>query len=140
MSEIYMRKYADGSFRPADQQSLVRAKKLKVGQVYRHEVKKPRNYEFHKKYFSLLNLAFEHQEKYVAFKPFRDAVTMQAGWYNESLSLGGRPLYTPKSISFASMDEIQFGELYDKTINVILKYVLKGCDKEDLIDMVLNYA
>ena len=139
MAEIYMVKRQDGSFSPTDQQSLESAAKLKVGDVYRHEVKKPRNYKFHKKYFSLLNLAFENQEKYECFKAFRDAVTMQAGWYNTHTSLNDVLIFSPKSISFASMEEGEFTELYEKTVTIILKYVL-NCDRDDLLEMVLNYA
>ena len=134
-----MVKRQDGSFSPSDQQSLEHAAKLKVGTVYRHEVKKPRNYKFHKKYFSLLNLAFENQEKYECFKAFRSAITMQAGWYNTHTSLSGTLMFSPKSISFASMDEIEFAELYEKTVTIILKYVL-DCQRDQLLEMVLNYA
>ncbi|MBL4866386.1 MAG: DUF1367 family protein [Pseudomonadales bacterium] len=139
MAEIHMKKGEDGAFRPDDQQSLERAAKLKVGAVYKHEVKKPRNYKFHKKYFGLLNLAFDNQEKYEDFKSFRNAVTMQAGWYNTHVSLNDVLIFSPKSISFANMDEIEFDELYNKTVNIILRYVL-GCEQEELAEMVLNYV
>jgi len=139
MAQIYMKKLANGTFAPDDQQSLELAAKLKVGQVYRHEVKKPRNYIFHKKYFSLLNLAFENQERYDLFEAFRDAITMQAGHYDSHISLTGTTVYKPKSISFASMEELDFDKLYSKTINVILKHVL-GCEEDELLEMVLNYA
>ena len=139
MAEIYMVKRQDGSFSPADQQSLEHAAKLKVGQVYRHEVKKPRNYKFHQKYFTLLNFVFDNQDKYIVFEPFRDAVTMGAGWYKTHISLNGTVIYSPKSISFANMEDVYFNKLYDKTITVILHNFL-DCEREDLLEMVLNYA
>ena len=139
MAIIYMKKLSNGTFAPNDQQSLELASKLKVGEVYRHEVKKPRNYIFHKKYFSLLNLAFENQENYDSFESFRDAITMQAGYYDSHVSLKGVTVFKPRSISFSSMDELDFDKLYNQTINVILKYVL-GCGEDELLEMVLNYA
>jgi len=140
MAEIYMMKKSDGSFTPVDQESLDNAAKLKIGAVYKHEVKKPRNYNFHKKYFSLLNLAFDNQEKYDSREAFRSAITMQAGWYNTHTSLNGVLMFSPKSISFAKMDDSDFSELYEKTVTIILKYVLPGCERKDLAEMVLSYT
>jgi hypothetical protein len=102
-------------------------------------VKKPRNYEFHKKYFDLLNLVFENQEQYDNFKAFRSAVTMQAGWYNTHTSLNGVLMFSPKSISFANMDDLEFEKLYNKTINIVLKYFI-DCEREELLEMVLSYG
>jgi hypothetical protein len=65
---------------------------------------------------------------------------MQAGWYNTHTSLNGVLMFSPKSISFANMEEIEFNELYEKTVTIILKYVLPGCDREELAEMILNYA
>jgi hypothetical protein len=35
-------------------------KKLKAGKVYKVEIKLARNYDFHKKYFALINCAWEY--------------------------------------------------------------------------------
>ncbi len=140
MAEIYLIKQASGSLGAADEEALKHIGKLKIGTVYRATIVKPRNYEFHKKYFALLNLAFDNQEKYEAFDPFRDAVTMQAGWYDSHISLGsGELIYKPKSISFGSMGDAEFSDLYSKTIDVILKYVMVG-STQDEIERVLGFC
>ena len=54
MKSIYMVKQLNGSFLPAHDSDLDLAKQIKVGEVYRFQFSKPRNYEFHKKYFALL--------------------------------------------------------------------------------------
>jgi len=137
--EMLMIKQQDGSFRPADSQSLELAAKIKAGVPTKHKVTKPRNIQFHRKYFSLLNLAFENQEQYGLFEAFRDAVTMQAGWYDSHTSFSGKLVFKPKSISFSKMDDMEFNELYNKTINVILKHVLTGSSRAELLNAVLNY-
>lgn len=140
MSEMYLIKASTGGFYPANTDSRDTACRLKIGETYKFKCSKPRNYAFHKKYFALLNLAFENQEKYETFEHFRDAVTMQSGWYETHVSLRDNELICkPKSISFSKMDEMEFGKLYDKTINVILKYVMRGSSLEE-IERVLQFG
>jgi hypothetical protein len=139
MADIFMMKGADGAFHMSDTQSVEHGKNLKIGEPYKFVCTKPRNYKFHKKYFAMLNMAFENQEKYDAFEHFRDAVTMQAGWYKTIISVRtGEPMYVPKSISFSSMEEIEFVKLYNNTLNVILKYFMKGTTQEEL-ERILNF-
>ncbi len=139
MSEMYLIKSSTGGYYPADTESRNSSDRLKIGETYKMKYSKPRNYAFHKKYFALLNLAHDNQEEYDSFESFRDAVTMQAGWYDNHKSFCGNYIYKPKSISFTQMDEVEFGKLYDKTINVILKYVMVGSTQEE-IERVLQFG
>ena len=140
MSEMYLIKASTGGYYPADTESRDKSDKLKIGETYKVKYSKPRNYAFHKKYFALLNLAFENQERYDCFEAFRDAVTMQAGHFDSHTSLAGTLVYKPKSISFSKMGcEIEFGKLYNRTINVILQYVMVGSTVEE-IERVLQFG
>ena len=139
MGDIYLSKLPNGSFAPADNDAILEMPKFKIGEVYRFKYSKPRNYRFHKKYFALLSLAFDNQEDYEEFQHFRDAVTMQAGWYDSHMSLSGNLVFKPKSISFSKMDDCEFSKIYSKTINVILKYIMAG-STQDEIEKVLNFS
>lgn len=61
-------------------------KKLKIGEVYEATIKRPRNLSFHKKYFALINLAWEYQNERAVehFKHnielFRKTIEVAAGW------------------------------------------------------------
>jgi hypothetical protein len=110
--------------------------KLKLNEDYECEIKKPRNYQFHKKYFSLVNLCFENQDKFEDIDDLRYYLTMKAG-YVKRIDTGTGEMILPKSISFSSMDEIEFDKLYQKTIDVICKFI--GIEKQDLLNEVLNY-
>lgn len=120
---------------------------IKNGEVVRAEIKRPRNYEFHKKFFALLNIAYESWEpeeiEYHGqpvgknFDKFRDDITILAGYYNIFVNIKGEPQAEAKSISFGKMEEDEFAELYSKTIDVILKRVLKNYTRED-IDRVVE--
>lgn len=112
--------------------------KLKLGEVYEVEIKKKRNYEFHKKLFALINLVHQNQTKLegITFEALRAYMTMKAGYY-ESYTTDKGTFTLPKSISFASMDNIEFEQLYSSIVDVAIN--LLDCDKEDLLNEVLNY-
>lgn len=100
---------------PSDQDAI---NKLKQGVDYKFEVTAPRNYEFHKKHFALLNLGYANQDTYETFEEYRAIMTMRAGFFKIIATPKGR-VYLPDSISFASMDDLKFAELYNKTIDLL---------------------
>jgi len=112
--------------------------KLKIGEVYEVDIKKKRNYQFHKKYFALLNLCFENQEHFELFDDLRDYVTVKSGYYRKITMPNGYEDIKPKSISFAKMDEIEFDDLYQKTITVVCNFI--GIEKEELLNEILNFT
>ena len=123
-------------------------KKIKVGRAVRVKLTQVRNYEFHKKYFALLNLAYDYWEppqgkaskltKIININPeknferFRSDIAILAGYYTATYRLNGDVRLRAKSISFGSMSEDEFEELYTKTIDVIVKHVLKGYSGDEL--------
>ena len=76
---------------PINDASYDEKKKLKIGQVYEVTIKLVRNYEFHKKYFALINCAWEYlpeykQEFFKTKEVFRKTIEVVAGhcikWYS----------------------------------------------------------
>ena len=121
---------------------------IKSGEVVSAEIKRPRNYQFHKKYFSLLTYAFEvwspeclefkGQQVGKSFDRFREDITILAGFYILTENIRGEIRAEAKSISFANMGGDEFATLYSKTIDVILKHVLKNYTREDIDRVVEN--
>lgn len=114
-------KQFDHSLKPAFDSDLEKMKKLKVGELYEVEYKKPRNIKFHRKYFALINLTFENQEIYKDITRMRTELTKACGFYDEYLNHKGNVCYEAKSISFAQMDETEFSELYNKFLDIIIE-------------------
>lgn len=147
-AEIYLTKTAGGTLAPADQQAVDYIGKLKLGASVRATVVQPRNIKFHRKLFALLNIAFDAWEpgelRYKGepvqkqFEQFRNDVTILAGYYESSINLRGEVRLTAKSISFASMDEEEFGALYSSIINVVLAKILTNYSRDDLDTVVEN--
>jgi len=149
--ELYLKKI-DNYMIPDDQESAAYLFQVKNGTVLRGDFKKPRNYEFHKKYFSLLNYAYDCFEIDVEYKGekveknfdrFREDIQILAGYGEPTYNLNGEVRYKSKSISFGSMSDPDFEKLYSSVINVILKRIFKNYTRDDLekvVEDVLRYA
>jgi hypothetical protein len=125
-----------GKILPEHDSDYEQFKKLRSGVTYRFEIVKERNYEFHKKFFALLNLAFLNQETFDSFDDFRSWAIMKAGYYKR-IKTPGDDLFLPESISFSSMDELEFQELYSKIMDVICGFL--DLSKEEIQREVVNF-
>ena len=150
--KVKLIKTAAGYLIPASEDDADALRAVKIGQVLNVEAKKMRNYKFHKKFFALMNLAFDQFEpepisyKYAPEKnreQFRKDVIILAGHWVAYTRLDGSTRIEAKSISFGSMKEEEFKELYSKVIDVLLKRVLTNYTKSDLnnvIDQIMDFT
>lgn len=116
MARMYLRRTLTG-FVPADEPSSSLLRKFKVGEAYRADVVKPRNYRHHKLCMALLNLTYDNlPEKYAmsyaSFDQFRYAVAEKSGHCESYVSLEGEVKTVPKSISYDAIpDDVEFGRV-----------------------------
>lgn len=113
-------------------------KKLKKGEIYRASISVFRNYEFHKKYFALINCSWEYlteaqQEFYRNNKEyFRKSLEVSAGYceviYNHRLKSF---VDIPKSVAFDKMGESEFQDLYRDVKHVVCNIVLRHITIEE---------
>lgn len=135
--KITLVKKLNNTFQVAYNSDYEKVKKLKVGEEYQCEVKQPRNYRFHKKFFALINLVFENQEVYDNIDDLRYDLTVEAGFFNRRTNLEGNEIKQAKSISFAKMSEEDFGKLYDSFLDVIAKHF--NFDKQDIQENIMEF-
>ena len=135
--ELYLKNTSTGLI-PMTDDDYDNKVRLKIGEIYKVTVKKARNYELHKKYFALINCAWEHlkEEHNVFFKhnikSFRKTVEMGAGHYDLLYSIKRKEwIEEPKSISFDNMDEFEFRELYQGAKDVLFSLFLRHVSQAD---------
>jgi hypothetical protein len=63
---------------------------------------------------------------------------IQAGFYEQTFNLDGEMRLEAQSISFASMDDVQFEQVYSAVATVILEKVLTNYAGRDELDEVMN--
>ena len=132
--KITLIKQLNNSFKIAYDSDYEKLKKIKVAEPYEFEYKNVRNLKFHKKYFALINLLFQNQERYNNLDHLRKDLTIEAGYYDLRANIHGEEVKEAKSISFASMDEDEFSEYYNAILDCIVKYF--NFDKQEIIDNV----
>lgn len=120
-------------------------RKLKIGEIYEVTVRQVRNYQFHKKYFALINLSWEYlneeQQKFFKTKEvFRKSLEITAGHCDVVYSFETKSYHhTPKSISFEKMKEDEFSELYERVKDVLFIAILKNITEEEFTRELINF-
>ena len=135
--KVYLVKTFNGGFIPADDEDKEKLKGIKQGETVSCEVKKPRNIKFHRKFFVLVKLVYDNQKIYKCIEHLRNDLTIEAGYYKVSYNMHGEEVKLAKSISFASMGELEFNEFYSSVVNTICTHF--NFDKQTLINEVAQY-
>lgn len=142
---VAFRKIGQYLLYPENEDSEKYINNLKMQDVITADFKKPRNYQFHKKWFALVKYAYEHwqpsefeESKWKGVVPqksfdrFRKDIIIMSGHYNAVYRLDGTIRIEAKSMAFGSMNEEQFNELYNATFDLILDKVLTTYTNKDL--------
>jgi len=111
-------------------------RKLKLGQDYRVEVTNPRNIGFHRKFFAMINIGHENTSLDMPFETYRKYMIMKAGFFKAYTTPKGN-YYEPDSISFASMSQDQFEDVYSRILDKIIEDI--GATKEDIENQLINF-
>ncbi|MPW31936.1 DUF1367 family protein [Agarivorans sp. B2Z047] len=131
-----------GALFPATEGDREKLNIIGLGKVVTASLTQKRNYAFHKKFFAMLNIGFDAFEplegRYKGlpvqknFTRFRKDVIIAAGYYEMVANINGKVRAEAKSISFGSMNEEEFQQLYGACCNVLLQKVLASYTREDL--------
>ena len=136
MTEIVMYRTPTGSLAPADDVAREFVGQLKVGTPVRVKVARARSLAFHRKAFALFKLAFdtwdpapgEYRGQPITknFDRFRKDVTIMAGFYEPVFDAAGRARLVAESLSFSTMTEDRFQQVYRAVLGVVWNRILKG--------------
>lgn len=131
---------------PAYDEDFEEKKKLQIGEDYTAEIKLTRNVRFHRKYFSMVNLAWELQSEkcqqhfHNQIDCFRKTIQIAAGIVEPVYSIERKEwIEQAKSISFESMTEEEFKDVYGAVKDVLFDFFLKHVSEADFMEMLMNY-
>lgn len=121
-------------------------KKLKLGEVYEADIKMVRNIRFHRLFFALINTGYAYLPEraqtgvFGSVEGFRKSVTIAAGFTNVYWNIRQKCFVEEaKSISFASMDEAEFRDVYERCKDVIWQLISKYVTIEDFERNLANF-
>lgn len=127
-----------GSLSPCDDDGREVINSLTAGDPVMVEVTQKRSVRQHRLYFALLNrvhenLPVEMAARYPKVENLRQAVQFACGLFEECVAIDGSRYYKAQSIAFDKMDQGEFGEFFRKAVDVIVEYVIKDLDADDLL-------
>lgn len=121
---------------------------IEYGESFECKRVNQRNPLFHRKFFALLQLAWDNlPEQFESYFPrqqkvpdeFRYEVIKRAGYFEKYTNLKGVVEYKAKSIAFDRMKEEEFQALYSAVIDVIIKYFIPDLDRDILEHEIMNF-
>ncbi len=140
MARAVFAKAPNGQLVPADDVAEQLLASIRPGQGISVEARKARNIRFHRKFFALLRLAYDHWEAFSegvewkgrrvrpSFEQFREDVLILAGYYDAYYTIHGSVRLRARSISFANCDEHEFNQVYQAVFDVLWDRVFSRID------------
>lgn len=132
MAHLLLRKTLGGKLEPVDDMGREALSQIPMGDIVRADVKRPRNLGHHRRFFALVSVIYENQTRYTSPETLLDAIKVHIGHCDVMKLSDGREVHTPKSISFASMDQIAFGLFWDRVVACVCREIIPGLDRADL--------
>lgn len=122
----------------ADPMSLEALDAMKEGEIVTAKITRPRNPKHHRKFFVLLGIVFEAQDRYPTMEHLLDAIKIGIGHFDTVHLTKNHEVIKTRSISFGSMDQASFEQIYDKVVRLIVTKILPGTDSAELEQQVLE--
>lgn len=136
--KIQVIKTLNGTLKAAYDSDYESFKKIPLNEIIEIEYKKQRNIKFHRKLFSLLNLAYSNQNIFDNLEDMRYCLMLECNLSEIKVNkLTGEIFKVPKSLQFNKMDEIEFNEVY----NTIKQYICEwlGVTNEQINEEIEQY-
>ena len=124
MTALFMRKTLTG-LEPADGAELPR---MKLGEVAKVKITRPRNGKHHRKFFALMNLVYQNQTYYDTLDDLIYAVKVATGHRRVYEKPDGTKFMVPRSIAFHNMDQAAFDLFYQRVLDLVCTKIIPGLD------------
>lgn len=127
---------------------------MQDGCLYKVKISKVRNPQFHRKYFALLDVLYNFFTPQITplangMVPkksrcrFRKDLIIATGNYDLVVNIKNDVRAEAKSISFSAMDEVEFTQLYNKTINYGIQHIAVGKNRAEIdewVDQIMSFT
>lgn len=136
-SSVYMQRTVTG-LKAADERALHVMRRVPVGEMVLCKITNPRNLAHHKKFMKLISIFWEAAGDWSSPYAVLIELKVRLGHVQEvKIRETGEVVSVPRSISFASMDQTQFEEFYEKALNELC-VMAGGIEPAELRQAVLE--
>ena len=140
MSDRHLFTYALDGFRPFNDEAQAFTAKCKLGQIVELKPTRVRNGKFHRLFFAILKLISENSNPEITPETALYLAKVGAGCGEWISTPGGKDLFVPGSISFASMDQTAFDAFVKKAIPPLCMRFMNGTAPDAVIREAMELA
>lgn len=140
MSDRHLFIYALDGFRPFNDEAQTFTAKCKLGQIVELKPTRVRNGKFHRLFFAILKLISENSNPHIEPDTALYLAKVGAGCGQWLKTPGGKELFVPGSISFASMDEVKFEGFVKAAIPPLCARYMNETAPEDVVREAMSLA
>jgi aminopeptidase C len=128
---------------PYTDEDAIELRQVGIGDILQAKALDQRNVQHHRKFFALIRVVYDNMpEQFDSHFPTQDdlrhELIKRAGFYKEYIDLKGNKQYRAESISFDSMGQKRFDELYNKVLDVVVQWFL--FDRDVLEGEIMQFA
>ena len=128
---------------PYTDEDAIELRQVGIGDILQAKALDQRNVQHHRKFFALIRVVYDNMpEQFDRHFPTQDdlrhELIKRAGFYKEYIDLKGNKQYRADSISFDSMGQKRFDELYNKVLDVVVQWFL--FDRDVLEGEIMQFA
>jgi len=128
---------------PHTDEDAIELRQVGIGDILQAKALDQRNVQHHRKFFALIRIVYDNMpEQFDSHFPTQDdlrhELIKRAGFYKEYIDLKGNKQYRAESISFDSMGQKRFDELYSKVLDVVVQWFL--FDRDVLEGEIMQFA
>lgn len=129
--------------KPYTDEDALDLRRVGIGDILQAKALDQRNVQHHRKFFALIRVVFDNMpEQYDQYFPTKDdlrhELIKRAGFFKEYTDLKGIKQYRAESISFDSMSQKRFDELYDRVLDVVVLWF--AFDRDILENEILQFG
>ena len=142
---FYLTRLGDSKhFIPYDDSDYEVVNRVPAGEIVKVEYIEVRNYQFHKKYMKLMSVAFDnlpeqYDKQFPTMEALRKAVTVEAGYFDVTYDFDGNAGRTAQSVSYEKMGQIEFEDLYSRSLDILLQKIFIGMTPEEFTKELLSF-
>lgn len=95
-------------------------------------IRRQRNPKHHRMWWALVAAIYPHQVIYTDMKNLNNAIKIAVGHFDSGKTIDGIPWVSPKSISYAAMDQTAFASFFDRAVELVLTRIVPNTTRADL--------
>ena len=111
-----------------------------MGEIVELKPIKVRNGKYHRLFFAILKLISENSEPHISPKAALHFAKIASGTGETVTDSRGKTWFIPGSISFAKMDQAEFGEFVQSAIPPLVGRFMVGSAPDDVIKEAMELA